>query len=588
MKRSFASRIAGPLTRRVTLILVLILLIPSVLLSGYIYRTLARGYMDAIISERNQMLNQSVSQIDASLLSLQNRCRYIADNNVVVYLLRKGDLVEFPVFTRHYVEDVIALLRYTFEYQITQYRDICIFSDNDGLPTDSVFYPEQNLSELDFWTQQQFLPGRASFVILDSEQTIRYYAAKDGSRPMVRNIALVIYEIYDYYKSKSLGKLVLEILPRNLFSKMIDPQRQCMIMPDHEHFFGDLPGSIALSELKNVNGGPIVRDNRYYCMLGSDQYHYILLDSEGVSADSLMRASLRQALISIIMPLMIIATFLFLIRYFFSRINQSITTMDRIVENHYRGRIENIHRDELGQLDERYNRMLDKISSQEDELAKEINSRKLAQYEALRQQLNPHFIYNTLNLFSGVAQQSGDYALGDAIAFFGHLLHYNLKDDQIFTPLSAELRNVQSLVRVYAVDPDKNITLSTEVPDDILETPVLKYLLQPLAENSIVHGLMPGRPLLLTVSASFSEGMIALSFRDNGAGIDDRRLAQIHEVLSNQRTPDSAATPGHLFIGLNNIKKRLQLYYGNAASLTIQSVRDEYTLITLSLPADAQ
>ena len=583
-KQIFSPQIAGPLTRKVTMILILVILIPSILLSGYVYRTLVKGYTDTIIRERERMLNQTVSQIDAQLTSMQNKCRYIANNNVVVHLLRRGSLVEFPIYTKHYVEDAIALLRYTFEYGVMAYRDICIYSDNEALPVDSAFYPESNLRALDFWPRQ-FEPGRISFLILDGEQTAQYYEAKDGSSPKLRNVALVIYEIYDYYKPKSLGKLVLEILPGNLFAKIFNAQSQCLIMPDYTHCFGERPASIAPGELKNAEGRPIARDNRYYSFIVSDQYGYILLDSEGVSAGGVLNASLRQAMISVVIPVIIIIAFLLLIRYFFKRIHQSITTMDAIIGNHYKGRIENIQQDELGQLDARYNQMLDTIASQAEELEREVVNRKLAQYEALRQQLNPHFIYNTLNLFSGVAQQSGDYALGDSIAFFGHLLHYNLKEDQIFTTLSEEMQNARSLVSVYALDPEKNISISADVPQTLMNMRVLKFLLQPLVENSIAHGLTRGKPLLLWVCARVEEGMLTIQFRDNGSGIDPNRLAQIREVLSNQSTPDTAASPGHSFIGLNNINKRLRLYYGDSASLSVQSAVNEYSLITMTFPA---
>ena len=154
MKNRFhSSGIIGPLTRKVTLILVIIVLIPSLLLSGYIYQTLAESYMNSVLSERQRMLNQTTSQIDALLLSMQNKCRYIAENNVVVSFLRKGNLVDYPIYTQHHVEDTIFLLRYTFEYQIVSYRDICIFSNTPSLPENSVFHPEDNLSSLDFWNQ---------------------------------------------------------------------------------------------------------------------------------------------------------------------------------------------------------------------------------------------------------------------------------------------------------------------------------------------------------------------------------------------------------------------------------------------------
>lgn len=585
MKNRFhSSGIIGPLTRKVTLILVIIVLIPSLLLSGYIYQTLAESYMNSVLSERQRMLNQTTSQIDALLLSMQNKCRYIAENNVVVSFLRKGNLVDYPIYTQHHVEDTIFLLRYTFEYQIVSYRDICIFSNTPSLPENSVFHPEDNLSSLDFWNQQSFDAGQIHLLMLSSEQTAKYYAAKDGSTPHLRSIALIVYDIYDYYKPRSLGKLVLEVQPENLFHGILDTSTQCFLTSNGEKKFGTLPSSIDSAELILSEDPYLLSNDRYYSFLRSDRYHYLLLDAQGVSGQTFKKASIRSLIISLIVPFILILAFLFLIRYFFSRINQRISTMDKIVENHFQGRIPNVRNDELGQIDQRYNLMLDKISSQEQKIVEEIDNRKSAQFEALRQQLNPHFIYNTLNLFSGSAYQAGDYALGDSIAFFGRLLHYNLQGDQMFLPLSNELQNVQSIVQIFALDPEKQISVSTDVSEEALDVPVMKYMLQPLVENSISHGLKPGRKLDILIRASVSQNQMKISFSDNGSGIDHERLGQIQDVLSKKTTADCSATPGHLFIGLNNLHERLLLYYGDAAAFDIQSVPDEYTRILISFP----
>ncbi len=587
MKTRFLSSASiGPLTRKVTLILVLLVLLPSVLLSNYIYQTLAQSYMSRVINERQQMLNQTTSQIDAMFRSMQNKCRYIAENNVVVSFLRKGNLVDYPIYTKHHIEDTISLLRYTFEYQIVSYRDICIFSDTPSLPENSVLHPEKKLSALDFWDRQEFDAGKIHLLFLSNEQTAQYYHAKDGSAPLIRNIALIVYDIFDYYSARSLGKLVLEVQSENLFHGIVDPSSQCFLTDDGKKAFGTFPSSMDPVQLSASKETYVLSSGRYYSFLRSEPYHYLLLDTQGVSSQDINKASLRHLFISLLVPLILIVTFLMLIRYFFSRINQSITTMDKIVENHFQGRIPDVRNDELGQIDQRYNLMLDKISSQEQELLEEANNRKSAQFEALRQQLNPHFIYNTLNLFSGSAYQSGDYALGDSIAFFGRLLHYNLQDDQMFTLLGNELQNVQSLVQIFALDPEKKISVVSEIPDEIQQLSVMKFLLQPLVENSISHGLKHNQMLEIHIQAAIADNRLWIDFRDNGSGISPERLSQIQDVLSHKTTADVSATPGHLFIGLTNLKERLHLYYGDQAGFDLSSVPDEYTRIRISLPVD--
>ena len=156
----------------------------------------------------------------------------------------------------------------------------------------------------------------------------------------------------------------------------------------------------------------------------------------------------------------------------------------------------------------------------------------------------------------------------------------------MFTLLGNELKNVQSLVQIFALDPEKKISVVSEIPEDIQQLSVMKFLLQPLVENSISHGLKHNQMLEIHIQAAIADNRLWIDFRDNGSGISPERLSQIQDVLSHKTTADVSATPGHLFIGLTNLKERLHLYYGDQAGFDLSSVPDEYTRIRISLPVD--
>lgn len=585
MKKQFRLRwFIGPLTRKVTALLLTVIMIPSVIISVYVFYSINRNYQERILADRHIILGQTVTQIDTHLLAIQNRCQYIADNNLTINLLRKGNLVEYPVYTKHYVEDIVSIMRHTFEYQILTYRDICIYSDVVGLPENSVFHSLSALYEKDFWKEISIETDRCNLILLDQEDTASYYDSKNGSNPKLNHVALMVYDIFDHYHGNSLGLLVLEFVPNNLFSRAFDSSSMCLLFPRSLYSYGNLPKGVAPDSLSEISTDCIESEGKIYGIARSERFGYTLIDSNGISSDIYMPSGISMALLPILVASVIVFGFLLLIRYFMNRINESITVMDSIIENRFDGRIGDVRDDELGQIDQRFNRMLDEISAQAGALVAESEARKSAQYDALRQQLNPHFIYNTLNLFSGAAQQANQPALGDAIAFFGHLLHYNLKDTGSYALLGQEIDNVRALVEVHSLDSSKMITLCVDVPENLLNLKVMRYLLQPLIENSISHGLLPGRPLNITISAGLVGDHLRIRIYDNGAGISKERMDHIDALLSSKLDSASFVCPGHLFIGLRNTLDRLKLFYGEDAALSVTSEEGLFTSVLISIP----
>lgn len=587
MRKQFRPQwLIGPLTRRVIALLLLVILLPSLALSVYIYKSISLSYANQLLADRRLMIQQTVSQIDARLLFIQSHCKHVAENTLLINLLRKGNLVEYPVYTQHYVADILSIMRRSFDDQIVTYRDICIYSDVIGLPEGSVFYRESDLAALGFWQERQLVTGMTNLIVLDREGAARYYAAKDGSAPRVNNLALLIYVVYDHAHDKSLGLLVMELTPNNLFSRAFDSSIQCLLLPDGSYTCGTLPAGFSSGEILGASGDIVQSSDHTHALTRSERFGYLLVDSQGVLTRQHLLRGMSFALLTLTVAVLIMLGFLALIRNFLARINGSISAMDGIIENRFQGRIEDVRPDELGQIDRRFNRMLDEIATQADLLLSEAEAKKAAQYEALRQQMNPHFIYNTLNLFSGAAQQSHQTALGDAIAFFGHLLHYNLKDTGNYALLREELNNAQSLIEIYALDEEKRLSLEIDVPEELQGLRLMKYLIQPLVENCISHGLRGGKALNIRIQGRLERDRLVLEVEDDGCGIPRARLEQIDDVLSGRIDVREEAAPGHLFIGLRNIQKRLRLFYGEAASLRIESEQGLYTRVRIVIPAD--
>lgn len=211
------------------------------------------------------------------------------------------------------------------------------------------------------------------------------------------------------------------------------------------------------------------------------------------------------------------------------------------------------------------------------------NNQQLMEYKMLAGQMNPHYLYNTLETIRMKSLAAGNKEVADSIKILGKTLHYVLENTGTkVTTLQKELEHVENYLAIqklrfgnrinYVIRIDKDIN-----PEDVETLPLL---LQPVVENAVVHGLesvdKEGRIVIDIVS--MAEDKMQISVRDNGMGMKSEELEEIREKLN---------TPGLVLqssIGVYNICQRIRLFYGEKYGLEIESVYGEGTTVILNLP----
>jgi sensor histidine kinase YesM len=198
-----------------------------------------------------------------------------------------------------------------------------------------------------------------------------------------------------------------------------------------------------------------------------------------------------------------------------------------------------------------------------------------AQLTALRLQLNPHFLFNTLNAISSLIvtgrNRQGEAMLGKLCEFLRTAL---VADERGTTTLGEELETLQTYLEIEAIRFGDRLTVEFACPQELLELEVPNFILQPLAENAVKHGVSPtSRPVVLRVGARREEDALILSVSDNGGGAK------------------AAAGPGRqpagTGVGLDNTRRRLQVIYGAKARLETV-VHDEGYLAIVRIPLSAR
>lgn len=232
--------------------------------------------------------------------------------------------------------------------------------------------------------------------------------------------------------------------------------------------------------------------------------------------------------------------------------------------------------DEIGALSAGFNSMVCQLKSNIQKIQEEENSKRELELKMLQAQINPHFIRNTLNTIRWMAELKKAAGISRALSSFIRLTDYSFRSKEPTVTVREECEYLNEYIYLQKLRYQNKFEFTLEVEEKLLELPILKLLLQPILENSLVHGLA-GKDGFGTVSVSFRErdGVMEISVCDDGAGLDPQTLA----VLQAGGTP---AKNGSL--GLRNVQERIRLHYGKGYGMSIHSSPGKGTQITLHIP----
>lgn len=281
---------------------------------------------------------------------------------------------------------------------------------------------------------------------------------------------------------------------------------------------------------------------------------------------------------------------------FFTRIMRPIKAlMDFMKSYSIRGgetRFNIVYYNEIGVLAAHLNKMLDEIDS----LGKEIQHTQRRMYEieiskkqmeiwAFRNQINPHFLYNTLDCIRALALYNKGEEIADISVSLSNMFRYSVKGND-FVTIRDEITHVKEYAQIIGLRFMGRIRVEIEADESLLGMKTLKMLLQPIVENAVFHGLEKkrGNGIVQITIQSLADNRIRYIVQDTGCGMDER---QLQELLQRLRMSDAlvpAVTDDKQGIGLANIYRRIKLFYGDAADMDIQSQLNTGTMISISIP----
>lgn len=236
--------------------------------------------------------------------------------------------------------------------------------------------------------------------------------------------------------------------------------------------------------------------------------------------------------------------------------------------------------DEIGDLIDTYNYMTRKMDELMKTQAKAAEDLRIAEFNSLQAQINPHFLYNTMDMINWMALQGQTDEISHAVQSLSRFYKLTLSRQKGISTIARELEHVTIYVQLQNMRYHDSIELITDIPDELSEYQIPKLTLQPVVENSILHGILEkeSKSGTIVITGWMENEDVVLLVSDDGVGIPP-------EILSTILSGNGNSQSGGTNIAVYNTHRRLQILYGNDYGLTYSSKPGEGTEVEIRFPA---
>jgi len=416
--------------------------------------------------------------------------------------------------------------------------------------------------------------------------------ALDGGKPV-----FYLYRLLNYFKlNKPSGMIRISIYEDYLYSLIKEESQNKdifvidssgnVITSNKRHFIGKYLGAeeFVSRVMKSGSEGNFfvnIQKNNFIAAFNTlkNGWKVIVL----INKDSLLEGTKSTVGILLFVSMAIIVVLVLLARFLSirltTRINHSIRRMQEIETGNTQVVLEESG-DEIGLLNKSFNAMIEKLNTLISEIYITNIRKKEAQIEALQSQINPHFLFNTLESIRMRIMRNGDTETAEVIKLLAKLFRTRLDFDEHVIPLEKEIKLVEDYIKIQIYRFGNRISFINKINEKYYSNPIPKLTLQPLVENAIIHGIEEkedGGVIILDASA---EGeCLKITVADNGMGIEATTLKAVNDAMDMNLDFKTRKS-----IGITNVHERLKLYYGNKYGLKIYSETGLGTTISVYIP----
>ncbi|QAV18971.1 HAMP domain-containing protein [Paenibacillus chitinolyticus] len=601
---------AVPLQTRLIVSYIFIMLIPVVLLSMYLFNSFYESTIREIVKSNESMLEVEKTNIYNHMETMERTAQLIVSDTAVAEYLQSNrnlEVNELLEYRRNAYDNLLRL-----QFNNPNLAHIRLFTSNANVKEIwPVFFSESRITGQPWYKQVKESPGTVQWIFGHSDPDL----TRDTSIPSMdeRGKVSLLREV-SFVKGQHEAivqvDMFFDLFFPKTFSRVQDGQSQMMIVDGNgtvhtlydTAFFRKLAPSGFLDRL-NRDASPggsfefTSKGTRYLCVyakldrLGAFMLNIVSLE-EPFSDIAKTRNNLILAMTGLI-ALLAVTTY-FLLSLILKKLHVLQNSMKRVRQGNFHFDIDIQGGGEVGELAHHFRLMLRKINELIVEAVNKQAATKEAELNSLKNQIDSHFMYNTLENLKMMAEIREQYALSDALTSLGGMMRYNLKWTSDYVRLADEIQHIGNYIAVMNIRYDDKLRLQLEIPPEFWDQKLPKMSLQPIVENSVKHGIRSSGGedvLVITVKARELNGRMSISVHDDGRGMSLHQLEQLRltmnmedEAFRHRHSAEELREREGSGIGLRNVNQRVRLYYGREYGLQVTSREGAWTEVVLSLP----
>lgn len=237
---------------------------------------------------------------------------------------------------------------------------------------------------------------------------------------------------------------------------------------------------------------------------------------------------------------------------------------------------------EIGELVGSYNELNSRISDLMQEVKKNESMKRELDMQALQSQINPHFLYNTLASIHWIALSSKAYDISKVVSSLSTFLRFSLNKGKSYCTVEQEVGHLLHYLEIQKIRYPDSFKIDLSISDEIKQNLILKLVLQPLIENSIIHGFfsLENHYGIIKVTANRRGDFMDFIIEDNGVGIPMKKINELREQFISDQESEGIIGKNY---GIRNVNLRLILNYGKESRLHISSEQKKGTTVSFSV-----
>jgi sensor histidine kinase YesM len=589
---------------QLVLFTVIVSLVPILTISALLFQKLSGMVTRDLVNSHSQLVVQYMSNVEDKLYQYKNSLSQIANNTIVLDTLMDSSDESNPYIKGNKVSiEVTKSLRLESHKEL---RNCMIYSDmsNNKIYGTKVAMAEGAKSEI--WYLNHKAPEEDYFI----------YSVVDGKSDVLSLIQNIVYVNTKTFDRKYVGFIKLDIIMQKLIVPVSDPEQ---LKYPYDIILLDKSNKIIYSTNKNYDNILTKMTFEDLQQKGVGYYKDAMVNTAAIEDYGLKliflfnnsqlnekMAEMQRTILPVffmIMIIIIITAFLFT-RGFSERVARLVKKI-KVAETGDLTITEEIEgNDEISVLDKQFNQMLIKLDDLIQKNYIQQLEKKETEFRNLQLQINPHFLYNTLEIISSIAAVKQAFAICELCEKLGDIFRYSLgKNYGEYVTVMQELKHTQNYVFIQKTRFGNKFEVFYNVEPDLEDKMILRFILQPIVENAITHGLshITGKGTLEIVISREQEhesavkdnkttdislekidkSVLVIKIEDDGIGMSPEKVDALNRYINSE---GKTADENRRSIGIRNVNQRIKLACGNEYGITIESVQYQGSSVIIRLP----